>query len=677
MSDLIGKKIMGHYTVLDKVGEGGMATVYKAKDMRLGRLVALKFIRTNQIGSDNRASILRFDQEAKALAKLNHPNIVHVLDYGKHQKLPFLVMDYLPGGTLLQKMEHPIPWQEAISILLPIADGLAYAHQHGVLHRDIKPANILLNEDGNLVLSDFGISKLLEIVDVNPLTNPGTGIGSPGYMAPEQLIGTTMDVRTDVFALGIVLYEMLTGHKPYNAEQLIFQSKEPLLSPRTFCPDLPERLERILTKALALNHRHRYQDMNSFRSALRSLLVGVDDQPASTEEAMGLRENKALNLAGESINDQPVNGVIISGSHNVIGTVLSHSNMEETRIQNSRESVRASAPEAEETSSASNEKRKGLTKIGLAIISAVGSIIVAVITAPWFAGIIGNSQTPTAMITATLSQPPLITMTASIAATITPIPTTTPRPTPLTPYPAEMKDKKGVIMSLVPSGSFFLGSAGGNPDEQPVLAIYLNAFYIDRYEVTNAAYRSCVDENFCEPPSQIRSATRANYYGNAMFDNFPVIFVNWNMAKQYCEWRGAYLPTEAQWEKAAKGTGQFTYPWGEGLDCTYANYGGANTSGCQSDTSVVGKYKKGESPYGVYDMAGNVEEWVKDWYDYSHYLSLSNGFIEPQGPATGSLRVVRGGSWSYPDNNVTTTNRNAIVPSETSAHIGFRCVSNP
>jgi serine/threonine protein kinase len=200
MPNLTGQSV-GRYHILEQLGEGGMAIVYKAYDTRLERNVAFKILRTEQFSPILLKQVLqRFEREAKSLAKLSHPNIVNILDYGEHDDNPYLVMEYLPGGTLKEKLGHVIPWQEAINTLLPIAHGLAYAHQHNIIHRDVKPANILINEINAPILTDFGIAKLLEGVEGHTLTASGVGIGTPEYMAPEQGMGaSTIDARADIY----------------------------------------------------------------------------------------------------------------------------------------------------------------------------------------------------------------------------------------------------------------------------------------------------------------------------------------------------------------------------------------------------------------------------------------------------------------------------------------------
>lgn len=277
MKDIIGRDI-GRYHVVEKLGEGGMASVYKAFDTHLERDVALKIILPTFQHSES--FLKRFEREAKSLAQLAHSNIVPVIDYGEFDGLPYLVMIYLPGGTLKQRMGTPIPAEEVAWLLAPIAGALHYAHQYGIIHRDVKPANVLLTETGQPMLSDFGIAKLLESKEDTNLTVTGLSIGTPDYMSPEQGQGKPVDARTDIYALGIVLYEMVVGRKPYRADTpmavIVKHMTEPLPRPRDFCPDLPESVERVIFKALAKNPDDRYADMDAFRVALEKLARGKE-----------------------------------------------------------------------------------------------------------------------------------------------------------------------------------------------------------------------------------------------------------------------------------------------------------------------------------------------------------------------------------------------------------------
>ncbi len=246
-------------------------------------------------------------------------------------------------------------------------------------------------------------------------------------------------------------------------------------------------------------------------------------------------------------------------------------------------------------------------------------------------------------------------------------PTRTLVPPAFTPTPGigSIFMSDGVTMLYVPAGTFSMGSEKDN-DEKPIHSVDLDGYYMDKYEVTNAAYKRCVDAGTCAAPKESKSYTRPAYYGNFEFDEFPVIYVDWNMAKTYCEWRDSRLPTEAEWEKAARGTDGRTYPWGEDISCDKLNY-----NNCTGDTTKVGSYLDGVSPYGLYDMAGNVWEWVSDWYDGKYYQNSPSS--NPLGAASGSYRVLRGGSWNYVDNVTRSSYRFNVTPDYISNGIGFRC----
>jgi len=209
----------------------------------------------------------------------------------------------------------------------------------------------------------------------------------------------------------------------------------------------------------------------------------------------------------------------------------------------------------------------------------------------------------------------------------------------------QISDKDGMIQVYVPAGEFLMGSADSDSlassDEKPQHTVYLDAFWIDKTEVTNAMYALCVTAEACQPPGDTRSYTRDNYYGNSQYADYPVINVSWNDAQAYCQWAGRQLPTEAEWEKAARGINGRIYPWGNATpDSNLLNFNEQ-----VGDTTKVGSYPNGASPYGALDMAGNVWEWVNDWYHETYYSS--SPAENPPGPSSGNYRVLRGGSWIY------------------------------
>ncbi len=282
------------------------------------------------------------------------------------------------------------------------------------------------------------------------------------------------------------------------------------------------------------------------------------------------------------------------------------------------------------------------------------------------------TQTPFVTASATL-QPPTPTRTKIPTSTLVP-------PTPILEPGATMIGEKGQTLVYVPAGEFTMGN---DISDAPIHTVYLDAFWIDQTEVTNKQYKACVDAGTCEPPSDISSHAHPSYYGNSEFDNYPVMYVNWDKANRYCKvWTetGGSLPTEAQWEKAAQDddrrTYQRTYPWGEDISCEKANYYDYDgNKSCIGDTTPVGSYPDGASFYGAYDMAGNVWEWVNDWYSDTYYKNSSSS--NPQGPDTGQYRVLRGGSWYDNDSYARSASRDGYDPSFTNLSIGFRCARSP
>lgn len=275
MSDIFGKKL-GQYILLEQLGEGGMAKVYNALDSRAEKNVAIKVILPSR-----RSSLIflqQFEQEAKALANLTHTNVVKVLNYGIEDGQPYLVMDFIPGGTLKEAMVKPLPWQTAAAILAPIARALEYVHRQQIIHRDVKPSNILLYEDFHPMLSDFGIMKLLEAKEENINSAIGVGVGTPEYMSPEQGMGKEVDFRADIYSLGLVFYEMVTGEKPFTADTpmaaIIKHVTDDFPLPSMIDKKIPKFVESAILRAVQKNPEDRYISMGHFAEVLEMIALG-------------------------------------------------------------------------------------------------------------------------------------------------------------------------------------------------------------------------------------------------------------------------------------------------------------------------------------------------------------------------------------------------------------------
>ena len=268
--ELAPGEMLGPYRLVNQAGTGGMAEVWRAYQPRLERFVAIKVLPRHFATLPG--FIDRFRQEAVTISRLQHPHILSVFDYGEQDRFTYMVSPYIGGGTLAQQLGRPCSVGEVRRVLEPLASALDYAHAQGVVHRDVKPSNALLTEHGWIVLSDFGVAKILEASTL--LTQSGSVIGTPAYMSPEQASGEPATAASDLYSLGVVLYEMLTGRLPFQAETpvaiALAHLHKPLPPPRSINPDLPESLEAVLFKALAKAPGDRYQDGVSMMRALAS-----------------------------------------------------------------------------------------------------------------------------------------------------------------------------------------------------------------------------------------------------------------------------------------------------------------------------------------------------------------------------------------------------------------------
>jgi serine/threonine protein kinase len=322
-------QLIKDYRIVSQIGKGGMASVFKAYQANMGRYVAVKVL-SFQL-ADNEEFLSRFKQEARLIAHLEHPNILPVYDYGEDQGVPFFVMRYLEAGTLKDRFRNVsdmLTLDEIDSIFIQLTEALGYAHENGVIHRDIKPSNIMLDRRGAVFLTDFGVAKAMPLTLGSPdgkddsriprnqrqeftialeLTATGAITGTPDYMSPEQAQGLKLDQRSDIYSLGIVLYEMLTGKVPFEAETpmavIMKQIAEPLPPLSQTCPSLHPLLDAVVQKALAKKPAERYASMKDFRDAWRqafSAATGAPGRhPVQQEQKAPRQPPDRMHLAGK------------------------------------------------------------------------------------------------------------------------------------------------------------------------------------------------------------------------------------------------------------------------------------------------------------------------------------------------------------------------------------------
>jgi len=431
-----------------------------------------------------------------------------------------------------------------------------------------------------------------------------------------------------------------------------------------------------LFKALAKQPEHRYADMDAFHASLGRLAAGEKAaQIAAAPQQMDMPMNGSTQTwfgGGETVDLSKQSGTPQADPMDMPAHATQAAWPQQTAeyppaygqqgyYPYGQPSIPLYPPSFEKT------KKKSLVWVW---VSLAGFVSLAVIVVVILSSYSGTSQPPTGQAVGAPTQP----STALPIATPSMPSNDTNALSSCTQIGQRWTNPvDGSEMICVSAGEFWMGAAQGDgqaeDDERPGRMVYLDAYWIDRYEVTNSQYQACEIAGVCSSPGASGSITRGSYYGNPSFANYPVIYVDWYQANAYCEWAGERLPSEAQWEKAARGTDGRIYPWGNDKpDCNKANY-----LGCQGTIDNIGKHAMGVSPYGAQDMLGNVWEWTSDWYRRDYY-AISGVSINPPGPAlTIGKKVVRGGCWmSYP-HTLRSAFRDARPPDNHLEFIGFRC----
>jgi formylglycine-generating enzyme required for sulfatase activity/tRNA A-37 threonylcarbamoyl transferase component Bud32 len=654
MTNLTGETISNRYRVDSFIGRGGMADVYKIWDAKMLSFLAMKVL--YQDLSTDKIFLRRFKREAQTLSKLQHPSIVRFYGFEQEGRLAFILMDFIEGESLKLKIFdaiEPFSIEEIRGVIRPVLGALQFAHNMGMVHCDIKPGNVMIDNSGRVLVTDFGIARMTDAA-----TATMVGMGTPAYMAPEQVRGIDPTPQTDIYAMGIVLYEMLTcGERPFTGEQATItgttsekvrweQMNLRAPSPTRWNPKISPELEGVLYKSLEKDPKNRY---DSALALLNALEMATSETPLVVEQASNVSVLQELEVDDNKIVSEPA--------------------------------IDSAQPVAS-THTPWWQRWYLWATLGL-----LG--IIAVLAWP------RNPETVVEVVVETVLVTALPVVVNEETSTQTPIIST-----PIAANPeigsTMVSPKDGMVMVYVPKGEFTMGNNNGSSDEKPIHNVYLDSYWIDQTEVTNAMFATFLNElgNQREGEEPWFDATYNGFItlnNNEWqpvngFENHPIAEVTWYGARAYCDWAGRQLPTEAQWEKAARSNDVRDYPWGNDFACSRGNFddetyfdtyvvpGGAGCDGYDR-TSPVGSFPDGSSPYGALDMAGNVWEWVADWYDKNSYNNTP--MENPQGPATGEYRLLRGGSWVNGERLISSTNRNRVHPTISLDNYGFRCSLSP
>jgi formylglycine-generating enzyme required for sulfatase activity/tRNA A-37 threonylcarbamoyl transferase component Bud32 len=746
-------KKLAKYDIIEELGRGGFAVVYKARDTVLGRIVALKVLHTHV--AKNHVFVQRFQQEARTAARFDHSHIVTIHDVGEEDGQYYIAMNYLPGRGLderLAEAEGPLPLEQVVSIVAQVADALDYIHRRGSVHRDVKPSNVMVSDEGLATLLDFGIVRA---ADGTPLTTVGEKMGTPQYMSPEQAEGREIDHRSDVYSLGVMTYQMCTGKAPFDDVSplvvLRLHADKAPPSPRELNPDLPASVAQVLLKALAKQPDERYQSAGGFAQALQEarqqetqlaeiyaqLQAAVGDEnwaaaeahcqeilalspdyrdvPALLDQAHQAQAEKEKRLARlyeqartalrrerwKEVQER-CDGIesLAGADYRDVPDLRRRAETGLKRAQAKRERQvrlaqlyeRLQAADAEEDwpevlalagqmealdggdyRDVPNLKEKAGRKLRRQQQSVPGWVwpVGGVAVLGFLIGFICLAFGSGAV--------PMPTVPISESASGSP-------PADAFLHDTWTRPADGMVMVYVPGSTFEMGSTEGDDDERSVHDVTLDGFWLNQTEVTNAQFAAFLNDKGnqkdggapllhiggvswldIEDEDCLIEQIGGEFRPKSGYADHPVVEVSWYGANAYCEWVGARLPTEAEWEYAARGPEGNIYPWGnEDPTCDLAQY-----SDCSGQTVPVGSFPDGASWCDALDMAGNVWEWVADWYDEDYYDRSPSE--NPTGPTSGDLRVLRGGSWISDPDDVRGANRNWYGPDGTNNYNGFRC----
>jgi serine/threonine protein kinase len=632
MPEWLGKTI-GNVRIDKLLAQGGMAEVYLGMHLTLERPVAIKFLHSYIEGEP--LLLDRFHREAKVVAALRHPNIVQVFDFDAVDGHPFIVMEYLKGPTLATYLSHlhqrkkRIPQAQVARLLNRLADALDYAHGEGVIHRDIKPGNILLHnksdeipldttlsDDVEPIVTDFGLVRVM-----NAATQTMSGIvsGTPSYMSPEQARGDEIDHRTDFYSLGAVLYEMLAGGVPFQADNTVSVLHMHIHTPPPPIAGISSKVQAVIDRALAKNPNDRYQTGQEMADDFyRS--IGIPEQAIAVGKPY---PSKPVPI------EVPPSGTPEAATWPQPQTVPEPPPTSRPQIEPEPLSKSQARPQSE-PSPKSQPRIEPATKPARSWIW-VGAGLFSLICL----GLLVFGATRL------LSAGTFLPKSTEISGPIVPS-------APVSPQPSEalnLASAEGMVQ--VPADTYEVGTPLFTDDyHAPPQKIPLDSFWIDQYLTTNAQYQLYMTETGAPEP--------VTWPGE---ENHPVIGVTWDQALAYCQWTHKRLPKEAEWEAAGRGPGSSPqlYPWGN--DSTA---GGQALALPDEDTYPVGTQSFNKSPTDVFDMVGNVWEWVGE-----SYANNQEG-----------IKVLRGGRYGLPINDL--AYRLVVAPGDTRyiKYAGFRCAAD-
>jgi serine/threonine-protein kinase len=580
------------YQLVRRIGGGGMAQVFLARHRGHGGVFAVKVL-AEYLAQDSRI-VARFEQEARTAASLSgHPNIVPIFDIGQGNGLHYLIMQYISGEDMANYLRRngKLTPADAANVVAQTAEALVWSESRRVVHRDLKPANMLLDTTGRIMILDFGISKIADLAD--GLTRPGESLGTPYYMSPEQIRGEACDLRSDLYSLGVVFFELLAGRRPFDNDSVTAIHTAHLFTPAPslldYDPALPEVCDRVVQKLLQKQREDRYQSPQSFLDELHAL---------GANSGAGLLRPQ-LNPILEAELLQPItvtHGETATSPRSVPRAPIAV----ETPVPQYATIPSAPVEPAPEVSP--RRKRKSLWVLVAASVAIVVLLALFVVPAK----------------------------------------------------PASVFQDAHGRMLLVPAGNFIFGD--DSPDSpRPRQTMSLKAFYIDETEVPNEEYKRFVDATGHAPPKSTDYAVSPDH---------PVSGVTFEDAQAFAAWAGKRLPTEEEWEKAARGTDGRPYPWGRE----------PWTSNVPMELQPVNSFQDRKSPYGAYNMAGNVFEWTA-----SNFPAGEREFADMHSVLGGidfskTWYSIKGGSFSpHGDRFFQSFLRRGFPSDQSSAFIGFRC----